>query len=97
MLWYLYFNLFDILRNIYFENLFYLPLHKPSFIECDTDIETEVILGNQILCRRTNPLSRYVKKRTVVICVNNRNSKSGTDAVLFRSILIFHLNIWCSI
>ena len=43
-----------------------LPLHEPSFIECDADIQHEIIFSNQTLVTgsESDPLESDVHQRT---------------------------------
>ena len=73
--------------------LLHLPLSEPTFVERQTDIYAERILGDKGLRILAHPLRRDVEQRAVVITVNNWYTETSTDAVLLRSVLSFYLQI----
>ena len=78
---------------------FKLPLIKPGGVERQSDAQTEIIFLNQIVVRGRHVLvlGRNIDGRTIVVSVGDRNAYAEAGQIVFRSVLIVHLEVRSSI
>ena len=70
-----------------------LPLSKPTFVEGKADIDAETVFLDQTACIITNPLSTHVEYGTIVESIHDRNTDTGADRQLARTVLAANLDI----
>ena len=78
---------FTITRCAVFHALLYFPLGEPALVECQSDVDAEAILRNEVSRLALHPLPADIKDGAIIPTVHDRDAETNACTYLLWAIL----------